>query len=108
MNSVTEIRDVLVVDNGPVALAAFALVVNSTLNDHVTVTASEWTTRIEHTAGDVPFELWGSGTQALWRLLSAMAYSGETVSLYEVAARCDRRNRRAVAEALAALFGDDA
>ena len=97
-------RDVLVADKGRVANAARILVTRSTLADHVTVTESEWTTTIEPTPGGVPPELWGSGTQALWLLLCAMAYSGETVSLYQVAARCDGPNRAAVADALAELL----
>lgn len=51
-------------------------------------------------------ELWGSGTQALWRLLSSMSYSADTVSLYEVVSRLDARNRSAVVAATAALCGD--
>lgn len=100
----TDVRDVLVVDAGPVANAALTLVESSTLAEHVAVTHGDWTTEIAMT-GDIPFEVWGSGTQALWRLLSAIAYTGETVSLYEVAARCDTRNRAAVAAAVSALCG---
>lgn len=103
MNTTT-IRDTLVVDNGPVADAALILCQHSTLAEHVAVERGDWTTTI--TAGSaIPFEVWGSGTQALWRLLSAIAYSGETVSLYEVVSRLDARNSRAVAKAVAALCG---
>lgn len=100
----TTIRDILVVDNGPVADAAAILGWRSTLAEHVTVTVGEHTTEVEIT-DDIPFALWGSGTQALWRLLSAIAYSGEQVSLYDVVSRLDVRNRAAVAQAVATLCG---
>lgn len=103
MTTTETVRDVLVVDRGPVRDAALILAQRSTLAEHVTVTDGDWTTTIAMTEGDVPFELWGSGTQALWRLLSAIAYTTETVSLYEVVSRCDRRNTAAVAAAVAAL-----
>lgn len=102
--SATEVRSVLVVDVGPVTDAAIILAGQSTLSEHVTITRGEWTSEIAM-YGPIPFELWGSGTQALWRLLSAIAYTGETVSLYEVAARCDNHNRVVAGRALARLFG---
>lgn len=92
----------LVVDNGPVANAALILAERSTLADHVTVTSDTFTTRIDMDE-DIPFELWGSGTQALWRFLSSIAYSRYEVSLYEVVSRLDRRNSAAVADAVTAL-----
>lgn len=104
MNSTTEVRTTIVADAGPVAQAALILAEDSTLRDHVTVTIGDWTTEVAM-SGDIPFELWGSGTQALWRLLSAIAYTAETVSLYEVVARCDSRNRAVVAAALTTLCG---
>lgn len=104
MNSTTEVQDVLAVDRGPVRDAALTLVGLSTLADHVTVTEGEYTTQLEMD-GSIPFECWGSGTQALWRLLSAIAYSRCEVSLYEVAARCDQRNRAAAVRAITLLCG---
>lgn len=100
-------RNTLVVDQGPVRDAAYVLIAGSTLKDHVTVThgIGRHPAVIKMTAGGVPFEGWGSGTQALWRLLSAIAYSTETVSLYDVVSRCDQRNTAAVADAVAALCG---
>ena len=100
-----DVRDVLVVDRGPVRDAALILARQSTLSEHVVVLDEGHVTRIEFTDDTLPFEVWGSGTQALWRLLSAMAYSGEVVSLYEVAAACDTRNRAAVAASVSALCG---
>ena len=97
-------RTVVVADRGPVADAVAILAESTTLVEHVTLSRSEWTTTIEH-YGDIPFELWGSGTQALWRLVCAIAYAGDAVSLYAVASRLDRRNSAAVADALAVLFG---
>lgn len=99
------IADVLVVDRGPVRDAALILVYGSTLAEHVVVSDGEHSTRLDASHDPIPFELWGSGTQALWRLLSAIAYSRHEVSLYEVASRCDSRNRAAAADALAALLG---
>ena len=104
MNSTATIRTTLVVDVGPVAEAAGIIARETTLAEHVTFTADGWTATVEITDG-LPFEVWGSGTQALWRLLSAIAYTGETVSLYEVASRLDARNSAAVADALRVLFG---
>lgn len=98
------IRTTLVVDVGPVAEAACIIARETTLAEHVTFAADDWTATVEITSA-LPFEVWGSGTQALWRLLSAIAYTGETVSLYEVASRLDARNSAAVARALAVLFG---
>jgi len=98
------IPDVLVVDRGPVCDAARCIAEDSTLSEHVTVTPGDWTTEIRITS-DIPFDLWGSGTEALWRLVCAIAYSRHEVSLYEVASRLDIRNSTVVASALAALFG---
>lgn len=103
MNTDT-VRDVLVVDRGPVRDAALILAHETTLADHVDVRDGMHVTEFTMT-GDIPFELWGSGTQALWRLLSAIAYTGEQVSLYEVASRLDQRNSAAAAYALGVLFG---
>lgn len=104
MSAATETRDVIVVDCGPASMAVVILAVRTTLAEHVTITRGEWTTDVAMN-GDVPFELWGSGTQALWRLACAIAYTADAVSLYEVAFRLDRRNSAAAAEALVALFG---
>lgn len=98
--------DVLVVDRGPVRDAALVLVGQSTLGDHVIVLDGEHTTRIEMD-GVIPFEMWGSGTQALWRLLSAVAHMRFQVSLYEVISRLDRRNKLAVARAVAVLCAEE-
>lgn len=98
------IRSTLVFDIGRVAEAAAILAEETSLAEHVTLTHDEWTTTVA-VSGDIPFEMWGSGTQQLWLLLSAIAYTGEHVSLYEVASRLDRRNSVAVARALANLFG---
>lgn len=95
-------QDVLVVDRGPVRDAALILVSRSTLAEHVTVIDGDHVTELQ-VAEDIPFELWGSGTQALWRLLSAIAYSRYEVSLYEVVLRLDQSNSAAVADAIAAL-----
>lgn len=100
----SDVTDVLIVDRGPVRDAALILAHDSTLAAHVFVVDGDYTTRIEMHP-DIPFELWGSGTQALWRLLSAIAYTRHEVSLYEVASRLDRRNSLAVADAIAALCG---
>lgn len=105
MTQTTQARTALNVDHGPVHNAAVILVQDSTLAEHVIYTPGHSTALIEMRPDDVPFELWGSGTQALWRLLSAMAYTNETVSLYEVVARLDTRNRLAVAGAMSALCG---
>lgn len=102
MNTSTEVRDVIVVDAGPVAEAAVMLAKDSTLSEHATVTRGRSTTEIAM-RGDIPFDCWGSGTQALWRLLSAIAYTSETVSLYEVVSRCDSRNRTVIAAAMVTL-----
>lgn len=104
MSATDTIADTLVVDHGPVSDAALTLIQRSTLADHVTVVPGVRTTEIK--ADDsIPFELWGSGTQALWRLLSAIAYTRHEVSLYEVVARLDQRNAAAVAAAVVALCG---
>lgn len=104
MTTTTDVRTVLVVDAGPVADAAVILVERSTLAEHVTLNVEQATTTVAM-SGDIPYDYWGSGTQALWRLLSAIAYTSETVSLYEVVARLDSRNRDAVAAAVSALCG---
>ena len=100
--STTTIADVLVVDRGPVRDAALILATRSTLAEHVTVTDGDHVTQVAMNT-DIPYDYWGSGTQALWRLLSAIAYSRHEVSLYEVVSRLDRRNTAAVASAIAAL-----
>ena len=104
MSETNTIRDTLVVDRGPVRDAALILAESTTLAEHVNITDDGYVTQIEMW-GEIPFELWGSGTQALWRLLSAIAYTSETVSLYEVVSRLDRRNSHSVAAALSALCG---
>lgn len=106
-----DIRSVIVVDPGPVEDAALTLIGMSTLSSHVTIHAREASdirqvTRIELREGD-PFETWGSGTQGLWRLLSAIAHSSETVSLYEVVSHLDAQNRYAVAIAVGELCGEE-
>jgi hypothetical protein len=103
-DTITETRSWVYADGGPVADAVRILATATTLAEHVTVHGGE-PLEVEVT-GDIPFELWGSGTQALWRLACAVAYSADKVSLYEVASRLDQRNTAAVRLALAALFGD--
>lgn len=98
------ITKTIVADRGPVADAAVILAEQTTLAEHVTLTRGEWTTEVS-IYGDIPFECWGSGTQALWRLLCAIAYTRHEVSLYEVASRCDANNSRVAAQALSVLFG---
>lgn len=100
----TTTTDVLAVDRGPVRDAALILAKHSTLADHVFVFDGDITTRIEMDKA-IPFELWGSGSQALWRLLCAIAYIRFEVSMYEVVSRLDHRNRAAVTDAVAALCG---
>ena len=97
------IRRFIYADRGPVADAARILATRTTLAEHVTVHGGD-PLEVEIT-DEIPFEMWGSGTQGLWLLLSAIAYSTESVSLYSVASRLDQRNTAAAAEALAALFG---
>lgn len=94
----------LVLDYGPCVDAAIILCEASTLRDHVTLEDHGRTITVTHNDG-IPFELWGSGTQALWLLLSAIAYSSETVSLCGVASRLDQRNSRVAGSALTRLFG---
>ena len=104
MSTATEVRTMLVIDKGSTWDAARVLLADSTLRHHVTVTGeTDWTVTIEHRADDVPFDLWGSGTQALWRLLSSMVYSSEQVSLYATFSRLDHANTLAAINALAAL-----
>jgi hypothetical protein len=100
----TTVMSSLVVDRGPVRDAALLLINRSTLADHV-VTSDDgaYGTRIEMDQAGVPFELWGSGTQALWRLLSAIAYTRHEISLYEVVSRLDQPNRAAVSDAISVL-----
>lgn len=104
MNQATETTDVLVVDRGPVRDAALILANYSTLASHVIVLDGDHVTRVEMDKA-IPFEMWGSGTQALWRLLCAIATSRHEVSLYEVASRLDLSNQVAARNALGALFG---
>lgn len=103
MNTSTDIRTALVIDKGPIWEAARILVDHTTLSEHLCGVENDWTVTVEHRPGDVPYELWGSGTQALWRLLCSMVYAGETVSLYEVFARLDQDNTRAAVNAITAL-----
>lgn len=102
---VPEVRTNVLVDQGPVRDAALILVSRSTLADHVIVFDDYAPTEIEIDPNGVPFAMWGSGTQALWRLLCAIAYSRQEVSLYEVVSRLDQRNTAAAGAALAALCG---
>lgn len=104
MTTGTAIRDTLVLDVGPVANAGLILARETTLAEHVTVTADAFTTTVTIT-DDIPFALWGTGTQGLWRLLSSIAYSSERVALREVIVSLDMTNRAAVARAGAALCG---
>lgn len=100
----TKVRNVVLVDAGPVRNAALILATATTLAEHVSI--DEWhEPTVIQMNGDIPFEMWGSGTQALWRLLCAIAYTADGVSLYEVASRLDSRNSAAAANALAVLFG---
>lgn len=102
MTTDTDIHTELYIDAGPVSRATATLFAQSTLGEHLRIeTTDSGTARVYHDPGGVPFAVWGSGTQGLWRLLCSMAYSRETVSLYEVVSRLDSRNRRAVANALA-------
>ena len=96
-------RRFIIADRGPVADAARILATRTTLAEHVTVHEDD-PLEVEIT-DEIPFEMWGSGTQGLWLLLSAIAYSTESVSLYSVVSRLDQRNTAAAADALAALFG---
>lgn len=104
MSTTETIQTTLVLDRGPAADAAVILAEQTTLAEHVALTRGEWTTDVT-IYSEIPFEVWGSGTQALWRLLSAIAYSRYEVSLYEVASRLDRNNSASVAQALGVLFG---
>lgn len=103
-SSNTTIHDVLVVDRGPVRDAALILAHDSTLAAHVFVLDGDHVTRIEMHK-DIPFEMWGSGTQSLWLLLSSIVHRNCEVSLHEVVSRLDSRNQAAVADAVAALCG---
>ena len=98
-----ERRDWIYADGGPVADAVRILATHSTLADHVTVHEGD-PLEVEVT-DDIPFELWGSGTQALWRLACAIAYHADEVSLYEVASRLDQRNTIVAASAICTLLG---
>lgn len=97
--------DVVVADHGPVADAALILARCSTLSRHVAVLEGDYVVRVDLTH-EIPFDQWGSGTQAMWRLLCAIAYSRFEVSLYEVVSRLDTNNQRAAGLALAALCGE--
>lgn len=100
----TNTRTEAYIDRGPVSAAVAVLFARSTLGAHIRVEAAHATTiRVFHDPGGVPYEMWGSGTQALWRLLCSMAYSADSVSLYEVVSRLDSHNRRAVAAAITEL-----
>lgn len=103
----TEItRDIrtLYVDRGPVADAARVLVEQSTLCDYLTIRPEGGVYVVEAPEGHrYSLDMAGSGTQGLWRLLKAIAYSRHEVSLYDVISRLDPRNRRAVAAAMAVL-----
>lgn len=100
----TVTRTEVYIDRGPVSAAVAVLFARSTLGDHIRIEpAGPTTLRVHHDPDGVPYDLWGSGTQALWRLLCSMAYSAETVSLYEVVSRLDSRNRGAVAAAMTEL-----
>lgn len=88
---------------GRVADAVRILATRSTLADHVTVYDDD-PLRVEIT-DEIPYDLWGSGTRGLWRLLCAIAYSADTVSLYDIAGPLDSANGAVAAEAVSALFG---
>jgi hypothetical protein len=98
-----ERRDWIYADGGRVADAVRILATHTTLAEHVTIHDGD-PLEVEVT-DDIPFELWGSGTQALWRLACAIAYRVDTVSLYEVASRLDERNTVVASSAIATLFG---
>jgi hypothetical protein len=104
-SNASDTRTDVYVDRGHVSAAIAVLFAQSTLGDHVRIEGGPGvgTVRVYHDPDGVPYAMWGSGTQALWRLLSSIAYSSETVSLYEVVSRLDVRNRRAVAAAIAEL-----
>lgn len=99
----TEPRTSVRVDGGQIKEAVLILAEDTTLAQHVKVTSLEHGALIETDPDGVPYALWGSGTQALWRLLCSIAYPFDEVSLYEVLSRLDRPNTAAVADALAAL-----
>lgn len=98
-----DIRTYVYADRGPVADAVRILAAETTLAELVTV--HEGNPLAVEVTGDIPFEVWGSGTQGLWLLLCSIAYTGETVSLYGVASRLDRPNTLAAGRAMATLFG---
>lgn len=99
----TETRAWIYADRGRVADAVRILATRTTLAEHVTVHEGD-PLEVEVT-DDIPFALWGSGTQALWLLVVATAYSGDVVSLYATARKLDAGNSAAAADALAVLFG---
>ena len=99
----TEPRMWLYADGGRVADAIRILSTTTTLSEHVSV--HEGDPLAVEVSGSVPFDLWGSGTQSLWRLASSITSYSDTVSLYEVMATLDRDNTRAVAAALHVLCG---
>lgn len=94
--------EVVAVDRGPVLNAVTVLVLQSTLASHVSVTAHGPVSEVR-IDDDIPFDQWGSGTQALWGLLCAIATRRHEVSLYATVERLDRRNTVAVADAISAL-----
>lgn len=103
MNTATKARTYVYADPGPVADAVRILATETTLSEHVTI--HEGNPLEVEVTDDIPFEMWGSGTQGLWLLLCSIGYSSETVSLYAVASRLDRRNTAAAGRALSAFFG---
>lgn len=100
--TITETRAWIYADRGRVADAVRILATRTTLAEHVTVHEGD-PLQVEITG--IPFAYWGSGTQALWRLACAIAYTADSVSLYEVASRLDSSNTAAASDALAVLFG---
>ena len=102
-DTTTDIRQWVYADKGPVADAVSIIATGTTLAQHVTVHPGE-PLEVEVT-DSIPFELWGSGTQALWLLVCSLAYSAEAVHLYRVASTLDSRNSATVAQALAVYFG---
>lgn len=103
MNTDADIRTHIYADAGPVANAARILATESTLAEHVTVHGGN-PLEVEVTS-EIPFACWGSGTQALWLLLSSLVYSAEKVSIYSVLSRLDQNNTRVVSRALTTMCG---
>jgi hypothetical protein len=98
-------RTFVVADPGPVGDACIILATETTLADHVEVYGTS-PINVDVKPDGIPFDLWGSGTQALWLLLCSIAYSADEVSLYRVLSRLDSRNTAAVARAFRALCGE--